>query len=76
MAGKLSKSISDARKSLDRVVQKQQRKRALAKATPALKVAGAAVAIVSVIAGAAYAARATAKSRMAPRKQAAKRKRG
>ena len=75
MAGTMSKAISRARKSLDKVVAKQKRKHAISKAGDALKTAGKAVAIVTVLAGAAYAARAASHKRSEVKKLASKKKR-
>ena len=75
MAGTMSKAISRAKLSLDKAVAKQKRKRALAKAAPALKTAGKAVAVLSVLAGAGWVARAVSKKRTAEKKVATKRKR-
>jgi len=63
MAGKISKAVSSARKSFNKAVAKQKRKRAMAKAGSAMKTAGKAVAAAGAVVGAAYAASAFAKSR-------------
>lgn len=75
MAGSISKAVLRARKSLDQVVAKQKRKRAMAKAGGALKTAGKAAAIVGVLAGTAYAVRAVSNKRAEVKKATTKKKR-
>ena len=61
MAGTTSKAVSRAKKAIHKVVARQRRKRAMAKAGRALKTAGKAAAAVGLVAGAAFAARSMAK---------------
>jgi hypothetical protein len=74
MAGSISKALSRAKKSFEKAVQQQKRKRAMSKAGDALKTTGKAVAVLGVLAGAAYATRlASSKRRQAKRVAARKR---
>ena len=74
MAGSISKSISRAKKSLDKAVAQRKRKRAFERAKPALKTAGTAATIIAVVAGAAYATRAALHNRSDARKLASRKK--